>query len=125
LPVTRLPGVARATADRLRRAGILTIGDLAGARLRRPLDWSGQAHGAALYRLARADDDRPILSEREAKSVSAEETFHADPIDRTRLSTEIDLLATKFGSRLRDGGLAARTVTVRSATMASPPSPAR
>jgi DNA polymerase-4 len=37
------------------------------------LDWFGQAHGASLYRLVRADDDRPVISEREAKSVSAEE----------------------------------------------------
>jgi DNA polymerase-4 len=113
LPVTRLPGVGPATADRLRRAGIHTIGDLAGAPLPQLLDWFGQAHGAGLYRLARADDDRPIVSEREAKSVSAEETFDVDLTDRTRLSTEIDLLATRVGRRLRDGGLSARTVTIK------------
>jgi DNA polymerase IV len=113
LPVTRLPGVGPATADRLRRSGIHTIGQLAGASLPQLLDWFGQAHGAGLYRLARADDDRPIVSEREAKSVSAEETFDADLTDRTRLGTEIDLLATKVGGRLRDGGMSARTVTIK------------
>ncbi|XVU23593.1 DNA polymerase IV [Actinoplanes sp. CA-054009] len=113
LPVTRLPGVGPATAERLRRAGVHTIGGL--ARVARPdlLDWFGQAHGAGLYRLARADDDRPVIGEREAKSVSAEETFDVDLTDKIRLNAEIDLLATRVGGRLRTGGLSARTVTIK------------
>jgi DNA polymerase-4 len=113
LPVTRLPGVGPATADRLRRAGRHTIGDLALVPLPELIDWFGQAHGAGLYRLARADDDRPIVSEREAKSVSAEETFNVDLTDRTRLNNEIDLLAVRVGGRLRAGGLSARTITIK------------
>jgi DNA polymerase-4 len=113
LPVTRLPGVGPTTADRLRRAGVHTIGELARVPLPELLDWFGQAHGAGLYRLARADDDRPIVGEREAKSVSAEETFTVDLNDRARLGTEIDLLAGRVGSRLRDGGVSARTVTIK------------
>ncbi|MET0426403.1 MAG: DNA polymerase IV [Actinoplanes sp.] len=113
LPVTRLPGVGPATAERLRRSGRHTIGDLARVPLPDLIDWFGQAHGAGLYRLARADDDRPIVGEREAKSVSAEETFAVDLTDRTRLNTEIDLLATRVGGRLRAGGVSARTVTIK------------
>ena len=113
LPVTRLPGVGPATADRLRRAGVQSIGDLARVAPPELIDWFGQAHGASLYRLARADDDRPIVGEREAKSVSAEETFGVDLTDRTRLNTELDLLATRVGGRLRAGGLSARTVTIK------------
>jgi DNA polymerase IV len=113
LPVTRLPGVGPTTADRLRRAGVHTIGDLGRVPLAELLDWFGQAHGAGLYRLARADDDRPVVSEREAKSVSAEETFAVDLTDRGRLSAEIDLLAVRVGGRLREGGLSARTVTIK------------
>jgi DNA polymerase-4 len=45
--------------------------------------------------------------------VSAEETFTVDLTDRTRLNTEVDLLATRVGSRLRAGGLSARTVTIK------------
>lgn len=113
LPVTRLPGVGPATAERLRRARVHTIGDLARVPLPELVDWFGQAHGAGLYRLARADDDRPIVSEREAKSVSAEETFDVDLTDRGRLATEIELLAARVGGRLNAGGLSARTVTIK------------
>src|SRR4051794_26344394 len=113
LPVTRLPGVGPATAERLRRSGVHTIGDLTRVSLPDLLDWFGQAHGAGLYRLARADDDRSVVSEREAKSISAEETFDVDLTDRVRLGTEVDLLAGKVGGRLRAAGMSARTVTLK------------
>ncbi|PRY25831.1 DNA polymerase IV [Pseudosporangium ferrugineum] len=113
LPVTRLPGVGPATAERLRRAGVGTVGDLARVPLPELLDWFGHAHGTGLHRLARADDDRPVVSEREAKSVSAEETFDVDLTDRARLEAELDLLAARVGGRLRAGGLSARTVTIK------------
>ncbi|MEV4350736.1 DNA polymerase IV [Actinoplanes sp. NPDC049596] len=113
LPVTRLPGVGPATADRLRRSHLHTIGDLARVKLADLVDWFGQAHGTGLYRLARADDDRPVVGEREAKSVSAEETFEVDLTDRARLNTELELLAARVGGRLRAGGLSARTVTIK------------
>ncbi|WP_250009173.1 DNA polymerase IV [Actinoplanes sp. M2I2] len=113
LPVGRLPGVGPTTQERLRRAGVHTIGRLAEVPLPDLLEWFGQAHGAGLYRLARADDDRGIVTEREAKSVSAEETFSVDLTDRTRLNQEIDLLAARVGGRLRTAGLSGRTVTVK------------
>lgn len=113
LPVNRLPGVGPATEQRLHRAGIRTIGELAAAPLADVIDWFGQAHGAGLYRLARADDDRPIVGERETKSVSAEETFDVDLTDHSRLHTEIDLLAARVGGRLRAAGLSGRTVTIK------------
>jgi len=113
LPVTRLPGVGPATAERLRRAGVHTVGDLFRVPLPDLLEWFGQAHGAGLFRLARADDDRRVISEHEAKSLSAEETFDVDLTDRARLGAEIDRLATRVGARLRDAGLSARTVTIK------------
>ncbi|WP_372472345.1 DNA polymerase thumb domain-containing protein [Jidongwangia harbinensis] len=45
LPVNRLGGVGPATAQRLHRAGIRTIGDLATASLPDLVDWFGHAHG--------------------------------------------------------------------------------
>ncbi len=113
LPVSSLPGVGPTTQERLRRAGIHTIGQLAAVALPELLDWFGQAHGAGLYRLARADDDRTVVTEREAKSVSAEETFDVDLTDRVRLTQELDLLAARVGGRLRAAGLSGRTVTIK------------
>ncbi|AGL19006.1 DNA polymerase IV [Actinoplanes sp. N902-109] len=113
MPVGRLPGVGPAAQERLRRSGVHTIGDLAAVDLADLIGRFGRAHGAGLYRLARADDDRGVVTEREAKSVSAEETFDADLTDRARLNHELDLLAERVGGRLRAAGLSGRTVTVK------------
>ena len=113
LPVSRLPGVGPTTEERLRRAQVHTIGQLAAVPLPDLIEWFGQAHGAGLYRLARADDDRAVVTEREAKSVSAEETFDVDVADRGRLTRELELLAARVGGRLRTAGISGRTVTVK------------
>ncbi|KGH48436.1 DNA repair nucleotidyltransferase [Modestobacter caceresii] len=113
LPVRALGGVGPATAERLAQIGVKTIGDLHRLSLVDLTSLVGQAHGAGLYRLARADDDRPVVTDREAKSVSAEETFARDLTDPARLATEIEALAIRVGSRLQRSGTSGRTVTLK------------
>ena len=45
----------------------------------------GKSHGASLYRMAAGHDDRPVVAERDAKSVSVEDTFDVDLHDRVRM----------------------------------------
>src|SRR5688572_3146604 len=78
LPVTRLGGVGPATAERLHQIGVKTVGDLASKSLTDLVALAGRAHGAGLYALARAEDERPVVPDREAKSVSHAETFERD-----------------------------------------------
>lgn len=113
LPVSKLGGVGPATEQRLHRSGVRTVGDLSAIDLEHLVDWFGQAHGAGLFRLARAQDDRAVISERETKSVSAEETFDIDVTDPVRLKRELDLLSVRVAGRLRSGGLAGRTVNIK------------
>ncbi len=113
LPVRSLGGVGPATAERLAQIKVTTIGDLHRLSLVDLTSLVGQAHGTGLYRLARADDDRPVVTDREAKSVSAEETFARDLTDPARLTAEIDALAARVGSRLQRSGTSGRTVTLK------------
>lgn len=113
LPVGKVPGIGPATQARLAQWGVVTIGDLAGVAKEDLVGTFGVAHGNGLYRSARADDDRPIVIEREAKSVSAEDTFPTDLTSTVRLAMEIDLLATRVGHRLRAGAVSGRTVTLK------------
>ena len=102
-----------ATAERLRRLRVETIGDLAAVAPDDLVSLLGQASGTGLHRLALALDDRPVVPEREAKSVSAEETFGSDLTDPARLRAEIERLAERVGGRLRAGSTYGRTVTLK------------
>src|SRR4051812_18497586 len=113
LPVTRLGGVGPATAERLRTVGVGTVADLAVKTLPDLVALAGRAHGAGLYALARAEDDRPVVADREAKSVSAEETFERDLTDQAVLGAEIDAMAARVGGRLRASSFSGRTVTLK------------
>nr|WP_156612164.1 DNA polymerase IV [Auraticoccus cholistanensis] len=113
LPVQRIPGVGSVSAERLRRHGFTTIGELARAGESELVRLLGRAHGSGLWALSRGIDPRPVVSEREAKSVSAEETFGVDLTDRRDLEHRAARLAERVTSRLRAQGLAGRTVTIK------------
>lgn len=113
LPVTRLGGVGPATAERLHQVGVKTVGDLAAKSLADLVALAGRAHGSGLHALARAEDDRPVVADREAKSVSHEETFERDLTDLDVLGREIDSMAARVGERLRKSSVSGRTVTVK------------
>ena len=112
-PVRALWGVGPATATRLRRFGVMTVGDLA----RVPLDSLGGALGPGLARhlhdLAWARDDRAVEPVSKPKSVGHEETYSRDIDDRDELHREIVRMGDAVAARLRRAGLTGRTVTIK------------
>ncbi|NDZ82780.1 DNA polymerase IV, partial [Streptomyces sp. SID10853] len=113
LSVRILPGVGPATGEHLRRAGMTTVSHLAEAGEDELVRLLGKAHGAALYRMALGHDDRPVVSERDAKSVSVEDTFDVDLHDRARVRAEVVRLAGRCVERLRAAGRSGRTVVLK------------
>jgi DNA polymerase IV len=113
MKVTVIPGVGPATAERLRRVGVHTVEDLEKVSQDELVRLVGKAHGASLYRLARADDDRLVVAEREAKSVSVEDTYDTDLVDKRLLEGLLDRQSAKVTERLRKARLSGRTVTVK------------
>jgi DNA polymerase-4 len=75
MPVRVIPGVGPATNERLRRVGVHTVADLRTVSEDELVRLVGRSHGQWLHALARAQDDRPVVAEREAKSVSVEGTY--------------------------------------------------
>ncbi|WP_079159833.1 DNA polymerase IV [Streptomyces griseus] len=113
MPVRILPGVGPATGDHLRRAGMTVVRDLAEAGEAELVRLLGKAHGVALHRMALGHDDRPVVAERDAKSVSVEDTFDVDLHDRVRVRTEVERLADRCVRRLRGAGRSGRTVVLK------------
>lgn len=113
MPVRTLPGVGPATGDHLRRAGITTVQELAEAGEDELVRLLGKAHGQALYAMALARDERPVVAEREAKSVSVEDTYDVDIHDRSRVGLEVRRLADRCVRRLRGAGLSGRTIVLK------------
>ncbi|HEY6935403.1 MAG TPA: DNA polymerase IV [Marmoricola sp.] len=113
MQVTVIPGVGPATAERLRRVGVHTVAELEQLSEDELVRVLGQAHGRALHRLARAEDDRPVVAEREAKSISVEDTYDTDYVDRRLLEALVERQAAKVSERLRKARLSGRTVTLK------------
>ncbi|MEN3586332.1 DNA polymerase IV [Streptomyces sp. ZYX-F-203] len=108
-----LPGVGPATGDHLRRAGIHTVDEIARAGEDELVRLLGGAHGRALFAMATARDERPVTADREAKSVSVEDTYDVDLHDRTRVALEVRRLAGRCVHRLRTAGLSGRTIVLK------------
>jgi len=112
MPVTALSGIGARTAERLRAAGLHTLGDIAALDDASAKQLVG-SWGPELVLRARGIDDSPVRSTREVKSVSHEHTFARDVRDRKDVETAVRSLAEKVAGRLRRSGLAGRTVTVK------------
>jgi DNA polymerase IV len=113
LHIRSLWGVGPATASRLTRLGVRTVGDLDRITESELVDVLGEAHGRTLYRLARADDARPVSAERVSKSVSVEDTFDRDIADRMLLLALVERLSARVAARLAASALSGRTVTLK------------
>ena len=107
-----LPGVGGVFAEKLKQAGIKTVGDLRRFEMGDLMARFG-ADGARLHRLANGIDLRTVSIERETKSVSAETTFNDDISDPEILTATLLALAEKVSLRLRKQGFAGRNVTLK------------
>jgi len=113
LAVRRLPGVGPKAEERLRAAGIQTVGDLAALTdegLRRLLPG---AVGTMLRDRARGIDPRELDLGVERISISVENTFERDISDRERLHDDLRGMAAEVAAALQRRGQVARTVTTK------------
>ena len=112
LPISELWGIGPKTAQRLREAGVESVGDLA----QRPLPWLIDRFGARgewFHELARGIDPREVSTTRETKSISSETTFAEDIGDYDKLAETARGQARDVSRRLRRAELRARTVQIK------------
>ncbi len=112
LPISRLWGVGAKTASILAEFGVRTIGDLAALPDDLLVRRFGR-QGPLLARRARGIDTSPVSAADPARSVSHEHTFDIDTADSEVLERTLLALSEGVASRLRAGGVKARTIAVK------------
>jgi len=111
-PVSFIFGVGKVAQDKFAKEGIRTIADL---QRRGEIELMRRygAEGQRLHRLAHGIDDREIVPDREAKSISAETTFERDISDLRPLEQQLWLLTERVSRRLKAKQLSGSTVTLK------------
>lgn len=112
LPVRVLWGVGPVTAKKLAEMGVTTVGELAQFPEDVLRDRFGR-NGAAMARMARGVDQRPVTTEREIKSVSQERTFSRDLTHPDALRQQLWTMSQGVARRLKRKELAAETVAIK------------
>lgn len=112
LPIGRLWGVGKITEAAMRRLGVTTIGQLRHLPLEHLKHRFGES-GEQFWRLARGIDDRPVVPDRQAKSLSHETTFARDLTEIESLRYHLWELTGQVARRLRRTGRCGRTVQLK------------
>jgi len=112
LPVRRLWGIGPVAQTELERHGILTIGDLRRA----PAEVLRETFGARsdeITQMAWGRDDRPVESNREARSIGEESTFETNVREPDVITAAITAHCEAVAHRLRKLGMRAHTITLK------------
>lgn len=112
LPIGCLWGVGKASGRAFQALGIGTIGELR----RQSQEFLSQQfgkHGGHLWRLANGLDDREVVPDHRAKSISHETTFAEDVADVGVLQAVMHRLTEQVGRRLRRQTLMAKTAQIK------------
>jgi len=112
LPVSRIWGVGAKSEKRLHDMGIRTVGQIAALPEKVLSDRLGEL-GRHIWRLARGQDERTVVPDPQAKSISTETTFAHDIGDRTILRVWLLDLVDHLAGRLRHEGVWARTIDLK------------
>ena len=113
LPVEAIWGVGPRTLERLQRLGVRTVAELRAVPESTLVSSFGRAAGAQFWRLARGIDERRVDPAQSVRSIGHEETFSRDLTEPGDLRRELIRMVDAVGRRLREAGVAGRTVTVK------------
>lgn len=117
LDVGELFGVGEKTRAKLRKLGLVTVGDIAAIPVGTLQQMLGRASGRHLHQLAWGTDRSTLMPRRSdddpERSMGAEETFSRDTDDPAVISRELLRLSGRVTRRMRASGIAGRTVAIR------------
>ncbi|XP_071437941.1 DNA repair protein REV1 isoform X3 [Pithys albifrons albifrons] len=111
--VTSLPGVGRTMESKLASLGIKTCGDLQCASMSKLQKEFGPKTGQMLYRFCRGLDDRPVRTEKERKSVSAEINYGIRFTQPKEAEAFLLSLSEEIQRRLEAAGMKGKRLTLK------------
>lgn len=112
LPVGKFHGVGPVTAAKMNRLGIFTGADLRGQSLAFLQQHFGKA-GPWYYAIARGEDDRAVVPDRQRKSSGSETTFAEDLTEPARIEAGVRAMADEVWAWCEKTHAFGRTVTVK------------
>jgi DNA polymerase-4 len=112
LPVEKFYGVGKVTAEKMKSMGLHTGADLKQLSKEELTKKFGKV-GNFYFHIVRGIDDRAVVSYRETKSISAEDTFPYDLTDPSEMHEAIDALAATVARRAQQHQMKGRTVTLK------------
>jgi DNA polymerase-4 len=113
LPVERLWGVGRVTAEKLRGRGIETVGQVAQLDEAVLVSMLGRASGRHLHALAHNRDPRPVQVRRRRRSIGAQRALGRTPRSHEARDAIVVALVDRLAGRLRAARRVCRTVVLR------------
>jgi DNA polymerase-4 len=116
LAARKVNGVGPKAAEKLAGSGLHTIGDIAAADPGFLVEHFGKSYGAWLHAMAHGQDERPVVTCSEPKSISRETTFDRDlhaVRDRATLGAIFTELCTQLADDLQRKGYASRTIGIK------------
>lgn len=112
LPIQRFYGIGKATAEKMKTAGIFTGGDLRKKSLEDLTLRYGKS-GNYYYNICRGIDLREVKPDRERKSVSTENTFDSNLMTLNEVHTQLVKLCQSTFERYEKHNNRGKTVTIK------------
>jgi DNA polymerase-4 len=113
LPVEAIWGVGEATAQRIRRLGVRTVGDLAAVPEQSLVVALGRHAGTHLHAFANLREGRRIRSGRRRSSYGSQSALGSRPKTRADVERALVKAVERVTRRMRDAGRSGRTITLR------------
>ncbi len=112
LPIEKMPGIGKKTAQILHQLGVVTLGDLSLVPVKHLTNRLGD-YACDLVSRAKGEDDSPVMPVHDQKSISKEETFEQDTTDELLMKNELVIMSEKVAFLLRKKGKLCTCISVK------------
>lgn len=112
LPVSKIHGLGKKSAEKLNAIGIFTIEELYHLPEELLTEFFGK-YGVEIYKRIRGIDNRKVVISRERKSIGRETTLRSDTNNKKELEAYIKSFCSSISKTLITKGLSGKTITVK------------